>query len=88
MRSQIRARERVVMARNCEPEMREHLAMRMKRRGEIMKREAKAAGRSLHVARASPHYTTIQNVCLPLFERFIHVTYLFIDDLLNRPRSH
>jgi len=48
------------MAGNCEPEMREYMAMRMRRRAEIRKREAEAAGISTHVARA--HYPDIQNV--------------------------
>ena len=50
------------MARDCEPEIREHMAMRMRRRAEIMKREAEAAGGSVHVARATPHYPNMQNV--------------------------
>jgi len=70
MRSQTDARKRSIMARNCEPEIRDHLAMRMRKRAENMKREAKAAGRSLNVARATtPHYTTIQNVRFSLFEQ-------------------
>jgi len=43
--------------------MREHLAMRMKRRAEIQKREAEAAGHPNVFARAtSPHFSSIQNV--------------------------
>ena len=41
------------MARNCEPEIREHVAMRM-RRAEIWKGEAEAVGNPTHVARAAP----------------------------------
>jgi len=73
MRSQTDARKRAVQAKNCEPEIRDHVAMRMRKRAENMKREAKAAGRSLNIARAtSPHYTTIQNVRFSLFEQANH----------------
>lgn len=87
-RSQIRARERVVMARDCEPELREHLAFRMRRRAEVQKREADAAGRPFNVARASsPHFTSIQNVRNP---PPLDLTVLIcspIDDLRHLPRS-
>ncbi|KAF9793388.1 Intradiol ring-cleavage dioxygenase [Thelephora terrestris] len=65
-REEIRARERVVMARDCEQEIREHLAMRMRRRAEIQKRHSDATGVLNNAVRASsPHYTTIQNTtCL------------------------
>lgn len=55
------------MAGNCEPEMREYMAMRMRRRAEIRKREAEAAGISTHVARA--HYPDIQNVRFSMSKR-------------------
>ena len=68
-RPQIRVREHAVMARNCEPEIRDHLAKRMRRRAEIRKREARAAGPPTPVARAtSPHFTNIQNVRFLLSE--------------------
>jgi len=51
------------MARNCEPEIKAHVAMRKRRRAEIQKREAGAAGGFTHIARA--HYDSIQNVRLP-----------------------
>ena len=58
------------MARNCESEIREHVAMRMRRRAEIQKREAEAIGNPTRVARAAPpHYTNIQNVRFPLFKQ-------------------
>jgi hypothetical protein len=87
--SQIRARERVVRARNCEPELREHLAIRMRRRAAIQKRQADAAGRSFNFARASsPHYTSIQNVS-PQFLSDLHsLIFSPIDDLHHRPRSY
>jgi len=51
------------MARNCEPEIRDHMVMRMRRRAEILEREAEAAGSSIHFARATtPYYPKIQNV--------------------------
>lgn len=57
------------MARSCEPEIREHVTMRMKRRAENQKREMEAAGRPTPVARAiPPHYTSIQNVRFQLPE--------------------
>ena len=34
----------------------------------MLKREAEAAGRSIHIARATPHFTSIQNVRSPLSE--------------------
>ena len=46
------------MARNCEEEIRDHVAMRMTRRAEMQRREAGAAGNSIHFARA--HYSTIK----------------------------
>ena len=42
------------MAKGCEPEIREHVAMRVRKRAEIQKREAKPAGRPTPVARAIP----------------------------------
>lgn len=72
MRSQTDARKRAIMARNCEREIGEHLAMRMRKRAENMKREAKAAGRSLIPRATTPHYTTIQNVGFSLFEKSTH----------------
>jgi len=54
------------MTRDCEPEIREHVAMRMRRRAEIQKREAEAAGRPFHPRSRHPYYTNIQNV------RFTH----------------
>lgn len=57
------------MARNCEPEIREHVAMRIRRRAENRNREMEAAGRPTPVARAiPPHYTNIQNVRFQLSE--------------------
>ena len=50
------------MARNCEPEIREHVAMRARRRAEIQKREGTPVARA-----TSPHYTNIQNVRFPAF---------------------
>ena len=56
------------MAGDCEQEIREHVAMRMRRRAEIQKREAEAEGRliSAHFPRA--HYPDIQNVRFPMSE--------------------
>ena len=54
------------MAGDCGPEIREYVDMRMRRRAEIQKREADAAGRSTHFARA--HYPDIQNVRLSISE--------------------
>jgi len=59
VREEIRAREHAIMATNCEQEIREHVAMRMARRAELQRREARAMGNSIHVPRA--HYSTIQN---------------------------
>jgi len=50
------------MAGNCESQIREHMAVRM-RRSEMLKHEAEAVGGSIHVARATtPYYHNIQNV--------------------------
>jgi hypothetical protein len=54
------------MARNCEPQIRDHVAMRMRRRAEIQKREAEATDKRAHHLAKHPYYTTIQNV------RFTH----------------
>jgi len=63
VREEIRAREHATMAKNCDEEIRDHVAMRMARRAELQRREAGAAGNSIHFARA--HYSTIQNTtCL------------------------
>ena len=51
---QIRARGHAIMVRDCEPEIREHVAMRVRKRAEIQKRETKPAGRPTPVARAIP----------------------------------
>ena len=73
------------MARNCEPEIREHVTMRMRRRAEIQKRKAEASGSSSHVARA--HYPNIQNVRSPVFKWSGILSYSYTEDLYHRPRS-
>ena len=50
------------MTRDCEPEIRDHVVMRMRRRAEIQKREAMAAGRPIPAPSRHPYYTDIQNV--------------------------
>ena len=76
------------MARNCEPEIKEHVAMRMRKRAEIRKREANDAGHPTPVASANlPYYNHIQNVRFPLSKRSYGLTYLPVDDLPYRSRS-
>ena len=70
------------MARNCEPEIREHVAMRARRRAEIQKREGTPVARA-----TSPHYTNIQNVHFPLSKWSNCLTYLSTDNLSHCPRS-
>lgn len=65
----IHLREHVVMAWNCEPEVREHVTIRMRRRAEIQNCKAEA-GHPTPVARAiPPHYAKIQNMRFQLKER-------------------
>ena len=57
------------MAKNCEPQIREHVAMRMRRRADIQKREAEDAGRPAPPSSKHPYYTNIQNVRFPFSQR-------------------
>jgi len=55
------------MARNCEPEIREHVAMRMRKRAEGQKGQtgvkATTGSKQTNGRRATPpHYSNIQNV--------------------------
>jgi hypothetical protein len=74
------------MARDCEPEIRDHVAMRVKRRAEIQRREA-ASGIGPTLA-ARSHYTNIQNVRSPFSKRSDGPAYPSTDNLPHRPRSH
>lgn len=76
------------MARNCELDIRRHVARRMRRRVETRKREAKAAGNPTPATSEPPHFTNIQNVRSLLSKRSESLAYLPIDDLPHRPRSH
>ena len=76
------------MARGCELEIREHVAMRMRRRAEVQKREAEDAGSPTSTSPAElPHFTDIQNVRSPLSKRSESLADLLIDDLPHCPRS-
>lgn len=75
------------MTRNCQPEIRDYVAMRMRKRAEIQKREAKAAGNpSPDPPAKPPHFTSIQNVRFPLSKR-PNSTYLSIGNLPHSPRG-
>lgn len=76
------------MARNCEQEIREHVAMRMRRRAEIQKREAEDCNNSTSASPAEPpHFTNIQNVRFPLSKLSEILAHPSTDDLPHRPRS-
>jgi hypothetical protein len=51
---QIRVRERVDMIRSCEPEFKERVVIRVRRRAEIQKREAEVVDSPTSVVSAGP----------------------------------
>ena len=68
-RPQIRAREHAIMTKNCGPEIRGHMAMRM-RKGRNPETRGESYWSFNPVARATPpHCTSIQNVRFPLLGR-------------------